>query len=736
MGENNLQDVTIIKTIYYDNSSGFFVGQMSDGRDIVCYGAILPLHGDVTVMGSWEYSQKYRKDQLVAKKIFFKDAKDAVTVLVAGGFLKGIKGHKVLNVIETLGNRIFDVMDKCVEEKIEDQMMDWNGQKNVHSHKILQSVKGVGPVVAEQMMESYREKRGLSGAAVLAIQAGLNMRQYKSALMTIGKDKLIEYILHNPYKLTTVENFNWETVDVVAKLSWNGKEVIPHDSPNRLAAAVREVITKNYEQGHMAKPLNEALVAAEQLAQPTVNLWKTIEKIIDDEGMIVMKHGNMDMITTSLIFELENETATMLHSLLKSKPRFDPVDVTKLDLNKYAKFELAPEQADAVRMALLQTISVVSGGPGTGKTSAFLETTLNILDAHEIRYTLCAPTGKAALRMQEAVGRRAATLHREFRLFEDPPANCSTPYLFIDEASMLSADIFRKVLTCLQPGQRLVLIGDADQLPPVGPGEPLMQMMSSPFIPVTRLSHIYRQGKNSGIITAAHDINNGIDPKTSPNGDFTILNVNPQDFYRTLVAQIDNLRKIGYKDIMVLTPVNQRDFGREGINKHLQNHYNPDGTKVQGSWFRLQDPVIQIKNDYEIDIMNGQVGQITKVFEKEKASFLEDDETPVMEVFFEFTDAPLEITKERLRFLQLAYALTIHKTQGSQFKAVIVVAPHVYHEFYLRQLVYTGITRAEEVCVVITQGNALHQYVINDKKIRRTSLLAEMLKFYMNKEIT
>lgn len=742
--QNELHEVTILKQRHFDEKTGFYIATLGTGDSIKVNGAILPVTGDVTVLGYWNDDPKYGR-QLIAKQIYFKDPAAATAILLANGFLTGIKRSKALQISITLGSRIFEILEACIQDDPKDQNVEWRGQVLPASF-VLMSVKGIGPSVYEQVIASYRKRRTHLGSAVIAIQAGLNMRQYRAALQEIGNDALIEYINKEPYKLSVVSWFNWETVDAIAQLKWEGKTPVPHDSPARLAAAMREVIHRqNSDDGHMSMPIIPAITEARKLATPNVDLWKTIADKTKEEGLLTLKSEGVEWITTKKLFDMENIAARNFIGILTAKPKFlNKIDISKIDVQKFAKFELAPEQKEAVLQALTENISVTCGGPGTGKTTAFLNTLLNIFDKLGVTYTLCAPTGKAAIRMSEATGRGASTLHREFRLFapEDLSPLC-TDYLIVDESSMISAEIMKMLSEVVEPGRRIVFIGDSDQLPPVGPGEPLLQFLNTPCIPSVKLKTIFRQGANSGIITAAHDINQGIDPKDSPNGDFVIQHVSETTIFNEVVRCIGDYAALGLteSEIMVITPINGKKddagFGRIALNNRMQEHYNPTGTKIRGTFFRIGDPVIQTKNDYDINIMNGQIGTIVWAkdnAEEVDAMFDEENEKAMIKVHFEGEDKETPITPAQVLYLQLAYALTIHKTQGSQYKAVIMIAPYVYKKFFLRQLVYTGITRAEQFCTVLNQGNALHSYVINEEKLRRMSLFSKMLTHYYGED--
>lgn len=1051
-----LHSANITATVYFNADNGFFIGKTDEGFSVKASNVVMPILGEAIIYGGFEVDPKYGR-QLVAHKIFFKDPNQAVKMLVSSGFLTGIKSHKAAELFVTLGKRIFEVLDKAIEDP--EALMVWNG-KNMLPKEVLCTVKGIGPVVADQIIASYAKKKSRLGVSILSVQAGLTMRQYLNALAIIGPDKLTELILREPYSLSTISHFDWETVDLIAQLDWEGKEPIPHDSATRLSAALREAINIEYKNGHMACPFDKAIAVAEDLAN-TVGLWEVVKPRVTNEGMICYKNKDgQKMITLTPLFEMERESAKRIVELRNAKPKFAPPP-SNLEIGNFSDLTLAPEQDEAIQAALTNNVTIITGGPGTGKCLApgtpvllyngevvpvervrvgdllmgpdskprqvlalghgyddmyqvtptkgdpyvvnsahilsvkmsnsggrrsydgktlnvnvidfmnqsnrwkhhakgwrtgvefeyqsvpvdpylvglwlgdgtsdlssfavttedveidafltgfaysydlhvtrvqtgnadtlklsgtkgksnpislafrdlglhknkhipmvykandrntrlqvlagiidtdghlthtgtydvvqknetlandiayvarslgfsayirpavkssqngteglyyrisisgeiseipvhvnrkiaaccreqkkdvlvtgikvepvgygeyfgfqidgdglfllgdftvthnttILKTLIRIFRKHDVTFTLCAPTGKAAVRMEEATDERAATLHREFQFFKPDRSDwifCETNYLIVDEASMLSADLFHSITEIIHPGQRLILLGDADQLPPVGPGEVLIQMMQTEK--TVRLKQIYRQSKNSGIIVAAHDINEGKYPENDSDNGFILEHARSQN---AVAKVLDWIEKLG-QDTMILTPVNKGPVGREFLNRVLQDRFNPVGERVPGTFFRVGDKVIQTKNDYNIDVMNGEIGVITEIVNG-SGDFSIDNDNVVMRVLFERREQETRITKSQTDNIQLAYALTIHKTQGSQYDNVIVLMPPVYHEFFLRQLPYTGITRGASTVVAIDIDRNMDRYIKNEKKLRRVSILSDLI---------
>ena len=756
MTDNSYQDFDISKKekpIYFNVKTGFYIAR-TDRGPLVVQSVVMPVQGMVTAYGTWVDDSRFGK-QFKAEKIFFKDPQAALEIIMGSGFLSGIKAAKAVELVKSLGPRLFEVLDACVDGT----QVEWKGH-NFPAEFVLLQVKGIGPVVSKQIIASWGEKRGDVRYAIVAVQAGLNMRQYRAAMHEIGGEKLADWILNNPYKLSQVSFFNWMTVDGIAQVEWKGKAKIEHNSVERLSAAVREVITRHSLEGHMAMPFERAMKEATILAEPTVNIWGTIEATAKEEGLYTFNSSG-DMITTKQLFEIERKTAERIVLLKNAKTQMK-IDAD-IDADAYSPYPLTPEQKTAVMMALTENVSVITGGPGTGKTTT-INVILNIMDEYRITYTLCAPTGKAARRMKEATGRDAATLHREFHLGPDATM-LMTDYLFLDEASMVSAEMGQQVFDLIGKGRRIVLIGDADQLPPVGAGEVLMQLLSTFHIPSVQLKFTHRF--KGGIAQAAHDINSGIVPTTSESGDFVVEMVNPQSLFHKVTEAVKHFEQLGVPkdEILVVTPLNKGPMGRHTLNKAIQAEENPialesshevtfeelasatrglveqksdlshaKGVPIPGTFFRIGDKVIQTKNNYEMGqdgVMNGQVGTIIAANTGMESTMFGSEDTFLV---VDFEGEIVGVTETQAALLDLAYVLTIHKTQGSQFKAIVCIIPTTRPDFTLRQLIYTGVTRAAEYCKVLAEGNVIERYVTNETRLRRFSMLSGLIELFDKEE--
>ena len=393
---------------------------------------------------------------------------------------------------------------------------------------------------------------------------------------------------------------------------------------------------------------------------------------------------------------------------------------------------LSDEQMRAVQTALSSAVTVITGGPGTGKTT-ILRSLLAALSEAGLKPTLAAPTGRASRRLQDATGRDARTIHR---LLEYSPETggfvrgenfpLRTNYLIVDEASMMDIELASSLLSALMPNSSLVLVGDRDQLPSVGPGSVLKDVIASDLVPVVQLHEVYRQARQSRIVANAHGLNRGFFPDVSndPEGDFFFFERASPDEVLATIKQLVHERLIGKfgirdaGDIQVLTPMNRGPLGTHALNRELQQLLNREGRGVRAGdrEIREGDRVIQLRNDYEKGIFNGSIGRVTSV------------DTERGKVGVAFAEGRADYDQSDPDELGLGYAISVHKSQGSQYPAVIVPV-HPSHFLMLRRnLIYTAITRAERVCVLVGTRPALKQAVRNQDERRRASRLAARLR--------
>jgi exodeoxyribonuclease V alpha subunit len=453
-----------------------------------------------------------------------------------------------------------------------------------------------------------------------------------------------------------------------------------------------------------------------------------VKETIDGEELIFLPH----------LKRVEEIIAGRIKRLAGSPSAFPAIDFEKAVLwcqQKTGK-ELAPSQRDALKLALSSRVLVITGGPGVGKTT-LVNTILLILRAKKVRCLLCAPTGRAAKRLSEATGVEAKTIHRllevqpatgRFGRNEANPLDCDS--LTVDEVSMTDVVLMANVLRALPSNASLLLVGDIDQLPSVGPGMVLRHLIESKVVPVVRLTEVFRQAAHSRIITNAHRINQGRLPEIPSKGIasdfFFIEREEPDQIAATLAEMVktripSKFRLNPIRDIQVLCPMNRGSLGVRELNVRLQNEMNPARTDEPfverfGWQFRPRDKVIQTENDYDKDVFNGDIGQVVKIDPVEHEVTIRFDQRELVYDFGELDE------------VSLAYAITIHKSQGSEFPAVVIPLAMQHYMLLQRNLVYTGITRGKKLVVLIGQRKALAMAVKNDRTENRFSgLLARLL---------
>lgn len=729
-------DIVIEKIFYRAPLTGFFVAECSLASDELHSFKIIGVsefvtHGRAIVQGEWQTSPQYGKSFKVAE-VHYKHPEDVVKGLLGSGIVKYVKDEMADRLVDHFGEGVLDALDAAVNSDL--------GKQN------LRAVKGVGPRNVKDITESWAESRKWARSCIVAMRSGLTLRQAKNAYKAFGND-FEEIVVNKPYRLSMVNGITFTAADKVARAQWRGKTPIPLDSPMRYAAAVREVLRLGESEGHLCLPADECYQGAANLIDATKPIRMVVEPVMGEEGLVQWN----GWLYQDSNFHMETETAEHIRRLQKAEwGNFPTWEQAAPLLDEVATVPLSDDQRAAIQLVFEQKVVVITGGPGTGKTT-ILSTILKLLDRFEIESTLAAPTGKAARRMTESTGHSASTLHRLLAIQTGLLNTVSTSFFAIDETSMVYADLMHTTLQQCSDKVHVLMIGDVDQLPPVGAGEPFYQIIQSGEVAIARLTTIHRQGRDSGIIQIAHQINKG--HVATNNGDFDDVAVwqisANQALKEKAMIAVDRLLAKGHDldDIAILTPVNGSDYGQEEINRALQAKYNPGAFPLKGCIFKESDPVMQIRNNYQLGdegIMNGQVGRVVwvRTTESEKlalerlaqegASTFDDDfekKMPtVVKVEYMGESRLVEYIRDQLIELRLAYGMTIHKSQGSEYPVVVQLVPVVRESFMLRQLVYTGATRAKKFLALIVVQDALNMCARNENRLRRNTNLAQMLK--------
>jgi exodeoxyribonuclease V alpha subunit len=597
----------------------------------------------------------------------------------------------------------------------------------------LEEVEGIGPERRRRIKAAWAEQRVIRDIMVFLHSQGVSTSRAVRIYKTYG-EQAIERVRADPYTLARdIHGIGFATADQIAQ-----KIGIPHDSILRAGAGLDHVLLEATGEGHCALPL--ALLkeeAGKLLGVEEKIVTVALERALAGQQLVLESIGGQELVFLPSLKRAEESIALRIRQLCASPAGYPAVELEKAVAWCQQKTgqELAPSQREALQQALTRRALIITGGPGVGKTT-LVNAILLILRAKNVRCLLCAPTGRAAKRLSEATGLEAKTIHRllevqpgtgAFARNERRPLDCDL--LVVDETSMVDVPLMSHLLRAVPAQGSLLLVGDVDQLPSVGPGLVLRDLIESGVVPVVRLTEVFRQAANSRIITSAHRINQGQLPelpaKDADQDFYFVEREEPERIADTLVdlvkRRIPNKFKLDpIRDVQVLGPMNRGSLGIRELNARLQAELNPargDEPFVEkfGWQFRVRDKVIQTANDYDKEVFNGDIGQVVKIDPVER------------EVTVSF--APREVVYEfgELDELALAYAITIHKSQGSEFQAVVIPLAMQHYLLLQRNLVYTGVTRGKRLVVLVGQPKALALAVRNNRTERRFSgLLARL----------
>lgn len=592
----------------------------------------------------------------------------------------------------------------------------------------MREVPGIGPVVAARIVTAWRDSSGLRELTVFLRGHGIAAAHARRIHQTYGKDAL-ETVKRDPYVLArTIYGIGFRTADAIGE-----KLGVPRNSIQRARAAILYVLERSADEGHVYAPLEYLAGQFESALEMDSELARAAVDELAQAGEIFIEQASEHTaVYLKRLYQAEASVATRIKELDAARPIARPVIDRAVEAAlKATEIDLSPEQVQALRTALQSRVTVITGGPGTGKTT-LLKSIIAALDDVGLKPTLAAPTGRAARRLQEATGRDAKTIHRlleyapetgGFVRGKDFPLKAN--FVIVDEASMMDIELASSLLAALMPNCSLLLVGDRDQLPSVGPGSVLKDIIASELLPVVALREVYRQARQSMIVANAHRLNRGEFPVLSndPEGDFFFFERNAPDDVLATIKQLVHQRLVGRfgvndpRDIQVLTPMNRGPLGTQMLNRELQNLLNPAGHELRAGdrILREGDRVIQLRNDYDKGVFNGSIGRIVRV----------DSEKARLTIAFEETHADYDLSE--LDEIGLAYAISVHKSQGSQYRAVVMPIHSSHYLMLRRNLLYTAITRAEKVCVLVGTKNALQQAVRNQDERKRFSRLAERL---------
>lgn len=640
---------------------------------------------------------------------------EGIEKYLGSGMVKGIGPVYARKLVERFGEKVFDVIEGASAR--------------------LEEVEGIGPKRRHLIKEAWGEQKVVREIMLFLHSNGVGTSRAVRIYKTYG-EQAIEKVRANPYLLARdIQGIGFRSADQIAQ-----KMGVPPDSLLRASAGIEHVLLEATGNGHCALPeaaLKERALELLVLADSRI-VDQALDRSLAQADLAVEAIGAERLVFLPRLRDAEAGIAGRLRALANLKPNYPAIDIPKALAwcQERTGQELAPSQQEALRRALGSRSMVITGGPGVGKTT-LVNALLLILRAKKVRCALCAPTGRAAKRLTEATGLEARTIHRllevkggqvGFARNERNPIECDL--LVIDECSMVDVTLMNQVLRALPSHGSLVLVGDVDQLPSVGPGQVLRDIIASGLLPVVRLTEVFRQAAHSRIIISAHRINEGLLPEPAEEGSESDFFFTEREEPERIVALVLDLVKTriparfgldAIRDVQVLCPMNRGSLGILELNVALQNALNPERsdqpTVEKFGWqFRTNDKVIQTENNYDKDVFNGDIGQIHSIDAVERE----------VKVRFEGREVTYEFGE--LDEINLAYAITIHKSQGSEFPAVVIPLAMQQYLLLQRNLIYTGVTRGKRLVVLVGQKRALSMAVRNAKSEARFSGLLARLR--------
>ncbi len=724
---------TIENVVYRNESNDYTVLEIVDGEDnLVCAVGVIPMayEGEiVSLRGRWTYHKEFGKQ--FAFDSFDKslpDDVDGIFKYLSSGTIKGVGPVTALKIVNRFGTETFEVIE--------------------HRPEWLADISGITRKKAAAISESFREQSGIRGVMMFCkdyMGVGEVARVYK----TFGAGA-VGLIRDNPYILCNSEaGIPFAKADAIAKSL--GAAL---DSKNRIFSGICYVLSHAAgTSGHTCLPESDVVSsAAELLELDGDTVQKNMSALLDESELSCYTRDGVNYIMTNQTAEEEDFIAKGIFRISRSAGQFGVADISSLieKVEISLNISFAPMQRAALYASLENGVMILTGGPGTGKTTV-VKAMISIFNSVGLKTVLAAPTGRAAKRMSEATGEEAKTVHRmlemerttdgSIRFCRNERNPLSESVIIVDEASMLDLSLTAALIRAMKRGSRLILIGDSDQLPSVGAGNVLFDLIGSERIKTVRLTEVFRQSGESLIITNAHRINEGTAP---------ILNVTDSDFFfvrrereadiaETVASLIDERLPKAYgkaikENIQVITPSKKGAAGVENLNAILQARLNPP-TKFKkeksshGVIFREGDRVMQITNNYDIEwkkngavgvgLFNGDIGVIERIDPSEET------------VSIRFDDRCAEYTFTMLEELELAYAITVHKSQGSEYPVVIIPMYYCAPMLMARNLLYTAVTRAKSMVILVGRSDIPYKMIENNRQIMRFTALKDKICDYI-----
>jgi len=710
---------SVERVTFHNPDNGFSVLRVrARGRGgvitVVGHAAAISAGEWINASGAWiqdrNYGPQFRARFLQASE---PTSKEGIRRYLASGLIHGIGPVYAAKLVDAFGSAIFDVIDGEPDR--------------------LREVEGIGAIRAARICDAWAEQRSVREIMVFLHDHGVGTARAVRIYKTYGNDA-VRVMSENPYQLARdIRGIGFRTADLLAM-----RLGIEKTAPIRIQAGVGFALLEAMSDGHCGLPAEELLAKASELLEAPVELvGEAIDHELAEGTVVADSVRGTDCLFLASLHQAEQAIARRMRTIATGPVPWRAIDAATALRRIEARtgLRLASRQAEAIRRALTSKVLVMTGGPGVGKTTV-VKALLAVLAPGGLAVTLCAPTGRAARRLSETTGLPAKTIHRlleidpatgRFQRDEERPVDADL--IVVDEASMIDVPLMHALVRAVPGEAAMLIVGDIDQLPSVGPGQVLSDLITSGALPVVRLTEVFRQAAGSRIITNAHRVNAGEIPwlgKPEGRTDFYFV---PADDADAAAARVRELvteripRRFGLDpidDIQVLCPMNRGGAGARALNVDLQAALNPSGgrpTVERFGWtFAAGDKVMQTENDYDRDVYNGDIGRVEVV------------DPELGELRIRFDGRAVTYGFGELDALVPAYATTIHKSQGSEYPAVVLPILSQHFVMLQRNLLYTGITRGRRLVVLVGQPKAIAVAVRTVSGRRRWSKLAEWLQ--------
>ncbi len=750
----------LIEIIFQNESNGYLVGILDCEEEQVTVVGCLPAlkEGEVvSVKGKWKVHPTYGKQMEVKEYRHIQPStKEGILKYLSSGVIKGIGKKMAERIIDHFGTDALEIIQYAPQR--------------------LTEVSGIGEKKSQSIREAFEEQRELREIILFLSQYGITPN-YAVRIYKKYAEMTIPYIQENPYRLADeITGIGFKRADLIARTMG-----ISPKSKYRIHSGIRYTINIFHNQGHTYAPSDllidrsrellgveeadvvegiQEMALKQKIQLERQDVGATFGRPQEPSGQSCNDENSEIVVYSMPYFYAETNTCNKLIELSQGELDTLQVDIDEeiSNIEKEDQITLADNQKEAIRQAITNGILVITGGPGTGKTT-IIKSLIKVFEKLNKKILLAAPTGRASKRMTETTGKEAKTIHRLLEIgYMDEEAGMSFQrnqdnplpgdVIIIDEVSMVDIILMNNLLKAIPRGARLIFVGDVDQLPSVGAGNVLKDIIDSQIIKIVRLNEIFRQAEESMIVVNAHKINQGHYPiLNNKDKDFFFINRNKKDeIINTILGLVKERLPKHYKfdpikDIQVLTPMKKGNVGTLNLNKELQHYLNPPAThkeekELREKFFRVGDKVMQVKNNYmlkwislDIDaeeqrgegVFNGDMGYVHNINTKEEelTVFFDDNRS----VVYSFT---------QLDQLELAYSITIHKSQGSEFPVVVMPITWGPPMLLTRNLLYTGITRAKSLVVLVGTQNYLNRMIDNNKIEERYSGLGTRLKKFFD----